>query len=104
MNYNLQRERERRGNEWGGELDLAMVKRPVEDPRVRIPVPEGEPRRVLKEVKCPSRDVFPREGFVHLLKNTLPSFMWGISIVSQKIPGWSPIYCFNPAFSKRRNG
>jgi len=75
-----------------------MAKLLVEDPKARIPVLEEEPKRVLREVKCPSNDAFPKEGFVHLLKNTLPSFMWEISIASRKIRWWNPISCFNLAF------
>jgi hypothetical protein len=62
-----------------------MAKQPVKDPRVRIPGPGEEPKQVSREVRCLSNDVFPKEGFVHLLKNTLPSSMLEISTVLRKI-------------------
>jgi len=61
-----------------------MVRQPAEDPRGRIPGPGEEPKPVLREVRCLFNDVFPKEGFVHPLKNTLPSSMWEISIVFRK--------------------
>jgi len=75
MSWLLRKEQEERGNEWAEELDLAMAKQPAEDPKVRIPVPGEEPKRVLREARCRSNDAFPKEGFVHLLKNALPSSM-----------------------------
>jgi hypothetical protein len=62
-----------------------MAKLPVEDPKARILVPGEEPKRVLREVKCPSNDAFPREGSAHLSENTLPLSMWETSIASRKI-------------------
>jgi len=76
---------EKRKNGWAEALDPAMAKLPAKDLRGRIPVPEEEPKRVLREVRCPSSDAFPKEGFVPLLKNTLPSSMLEISTVLRKI-------------------
>jgi hypothetical protein len=73
-----------------------MVKQPVEDPKARIPVPGEEPKRVLREARCPSNVAFRKEGFVPLLRSTLPLSTWEISIVSRKIRWWNPISCFNP--------
>jgi len=62
-----------------------MAKQPVEDPKARIPVPAEEPKRVLREARCPSSVAFRKEGFVPLLRSTLLLSMWEISIVSRKI-------------------
>jgi hypothetical protein len=61
-----------------------MAKLPAKDPKARILVPGEEPKPVLREVRCLSSDVFPKEGSAHLSKNTLPSSMWETSIASRK--------------------
>jgi hypothetical protein len=61
-----------------------MAKLPVEDPKARILVPGEEPKLVLREGRCHSNDVFPKEDFVLHSENTLPSSMWETSIASRK--------------------
>jgi hypothetical protein len=62
-----------------------MAKLLVKDPKARILVPGEEPRPVLREVRCLSNGVFPKEDFVLLSKSTLLSSMWETSIASRKI-------------------
>jgi hypothetical protein len=62
-----------------------MARQPAEEPKVRIPVPVGGPRPVLREDRCPFKGAFLNGDFVIHLKNALPSFMLEISTVSQEI-------------------
>jgi hypothetical protein len=73
-----------------------MAKLPAKDLRARIPVPGEEPRRGLREARCPSNVAFRKEAFVPLLRSTLPLSTWEISIVFRKIRWWNPISYFNP--------
>jgi hypothetical protein len=72
------KEREKRKSEWGEALGPVTVRLPVEGLKARIPAPGEAQKQVLREARCPFNVAFQKEGFVPLLRNTLPLSMWEI--------------------------